>query len=76
MSMFSDRLTEAMAARGYSMSTLGEAIGQKKQAIQRWAAGTVEPRVSVALELAIALDVDVAWLAGQIDRKGVPRSRK
>lgn len=75
MTVFSDRLTEAMAARGFSMSTLGNAVGQKKQAIQRWASGDVEPRVSMAVALADALNVDLAWLCGQVTRAGVPRKR-
>lgn len=74
--MFSDRLREAMAARQMSLSQVGEAIGQKKQAVHAWATGDVEPRVSIALALANAMDVDAAWLIGQVDRQVVPKKRR
>ena len=76
MTVFSDRLKAAMEERGVSQVELGEMLKVHRQAVHRWVVGEVEPKVLTAVAIADLLDVDVAWLTGQVERKGVPRRRK
>ena len=65
MSIFSERLTEAMKLRGKKQVELVRLTGIGKSSISTYLSGEYEPKQSNAYKLASALNVNPAWLMGQ-----------
>lgn len=77
--VFSDRLKEAMRLRGFKQADLiheaglcGKKLG--KSQVSQYVSGKTVPRAAVAELLADLLDVDVAWLMGDVQTtaQGIP----
>lgn len=58
------RLLELMQERNLNYERLGKLLDMKPQTLNRYVLGQREPKVSVATEMAMRLDVDPLWLQG------------
>ena len=56
------RIREARAAKGWTQAELAERAGVTQQAIQRYEAGTREPRASALVGIAKACGVSISYL--------------
>lgn len=65
MSLFSDRLRQAMQLRGFSGRKLCDMIGAHKSTISNYLHGVCEPKQDKLIQIAKALQVNVEWLAGE-----------
>ncbi len=64
MTSFSARLTEAMTARGSTVSKLAVETGINKGTISAYKSGKYEPKQDNLYRIADALDVSEPWLMG------------
>ncbi len=62
MSGFGGRLGEVLMELDLTTRTAAERIGTSKANVSRWLAGTVEPKIGQAEQVARALLVSVGWL--------------
>jgi transcriptional regulator with XRE-family HTH domain len=73
----SDRLTQAIAARGLTQAAVAEAVGASAGAVSAWCSGRKPPRKANIEALAGALDVPAAWLQfGEGDGPAPDRARE
>lgn len=72
----SDRLKEALSARGMKQAELAELTGISKQSINCYASGKYEPKQEALYKIGIALDVSEMWLAGYDVPKERPEPQK
>lgn len=71
MSLFSQRLRQALQDSVYSASSLARKLGLSRQTLSAYLTGTRTPKAPTLRALAQALRVSEAWLSGQ----DVPRTR-
>lgn len=70
MSNFSERLRQAMQSKGMSAIQLSEATGISRGAISNYLSGRYKSAQTNTFNLAMALDVDPAWLMGKDIKNG------
>ena len=66
--MFSYRLREALALRQLTQEELSERTRVSQSHISRISTGEREPTIDIAVRLAYALEVPLAWLCGVEER--------
>lgn len=71
MATFSERLAKAMLIRGLKNAQLAQRSGVSKGTISNYLSGRYEAKQNNVYKLALALNVDEAWLMG----KDVPMAR-
>lgn len=71
MATFSERLAEAIAIRNLKNTQLAQRSGVSKGTISNYLSGRYEAKQNNVYKLALALNVDEAWLMG----KDVPMAR-
>ena len=67
MSIFQDRLNEAVTARRINWTELCRRTGMSSGRISQYKTGMYVPRAEVIYTIADALDVDPEWLIGKSD---------
>lgn len=70
-SIFGERLKEIMEKRGLSQNKFAELLGVSHQSINFYVLSKRMPSFSVAIRMAILLDVDLLYLAGYTDQEKV-----
>jgi len=64
MNTFGDKIIEIRKSRGMTQQELGKAIGVDKRVISKYEKNQTVPSVSVANEIAKALDISLDYLIG------------
>lgn len=69
---FGDRLARLRRSMGWNQKELAARLGEKPNQISKWERGAYEPRFSVIVKAAVALDVSTDYLLTGKEELGEP----